>query len=222
MILALETATNVCSVAFCDDGGVIHELREEQHGSHSEKLFLFIEELQSKHRFSISDLDAVLVSQGPGSYTGLRISASAVKGLLFQTEVPLFGVNTLASFAMQAMREHPAVENIHSIIDARREHVYYQQFTATPLESDDEVSVTPLKELETKVQRYEVIIGTGLERLSKEVRKKAITYGSEAITAKSLIYLYKGGLYKDALRASYQKFDPESFEPRYYTSNQIN
>lgn len=221
MILALETATNVCSVAFCDENGTIHELHEEQRGSHSEKLFLFIEELQSEHQFSIADLDAVLVSQGPGSYTGLRISASAVKGLLFQTEVPLFGVNTLASFAMQAMREHPAVENIHSIIDARRVHVYHQHFTATPLESDDKVSVIPIKELEKKVQCYDVIIGTGLERLDEEVRKKAITYGSEAITAKSLIYLYKGGLYKDGLRAFYQKHDPESFEPRYYTSNQV-
>ena len=221
MILALETATNVCSVAFCDEDGTIHELREEQHGSHSEKLFLFIEELQDKHQFSIDDLDAVLVSQGPGSYTGLRISASAVKGLLFQTEVPLFGANTLASFAMQAMREHPAAESIHSIIDARRKHVYHQQFIATPLKSDDEVSATPIKEVEQKVQRYDVIIGTGLERLDEEVRKKAITYGPEAITAKSLIYLYQGGLYKDGLKAFYQKDNPESFEPRYYTSNQV-
>ena len=221
MILALETATNVCSVAFCDEDGTIHELREEQHGSHSEKLFLFIEELQNNHQFSIDDLDAVLVSQGPGSYTGLRISASAVKGLLFQTEVPLFGANTLASFAMQAMREHPAAESIHSIIDARRKHVYHQQFIATPLKSDDEVSATPIKEVEQKVQRYDVIIGTGLERLDEEVRKKAITYGPEAITAKSLIYLYQGGLYKDGLKAFYQKDNPESFEPRYYTSNQV-
>ena len=221
MILALETATNVCSVAFCDEDGTIHELREEQHGSHSEKLFLFIEELQDKHQFSIDDLDAVLVSQGPGSYTGLRISASAVKGLLFQTEVPLFGANTLASFAMQAMREHPAAESIHSIIDARRKHVYHQQFIATPLKSDDEVSATPIKEVEQKVQRYDVIIGTGLERLDEEVRKKAITYGPEAITAKSLIYLYQGGLYKDGLKAFYQKDNPESFEPQYYTSNQV-
>lgn len=222
MILALETATNVCSVAFCNEDGQIFEKRIEQRGSHSEQLFLFIEELQQKHGFVISELDAVLVSEGPGSYTGLRISASAVKGLLFQTEVPLFGVNTLASFAMQAMREHPAAESIHSIIDARRVHVYHQKFIATPLESADEVSVTPIKELEQKVQRYDVIIGTGLERLNEGVLQKAITYGPETITAKSLIYLYKGGLYKDGLRAFYQNIDPELFEPKYYTSNQLS
>lgn len=222
MILALETSTKVCSVAFCDDEGSIFEKRVEQRGTHSEKLFLFIEELQKEHGFSIPDLDAVLVSEGPGSYTGLRISASAVKGLLFQADVPLYGINTLASFAMQAMREHPAAERIHSIINARRVHVYHQHFTASPLQSDDEVSITPIEELEEQVQRYDVIIGTGLERLNEEVREKAITYGTEAIMAKSLIYLYQGGLYKDGLRGFYEKIDPESFEPKYYTSNQVS
>jgi len=221
MILALETATNVCSVAFCDDEGTVTEKRTEERGSHSEQLFLFIEELQKEHEFSIADLDAILVSQGPGSYTGLRISASAVKGLLFQLEVPLYGVNTLASFAMQALREYPAAKKIHSIIDARRVHVYHQQFTASPLQSDNEVSVTPIEEMEELVQRYDVIIGTGLERFNEEVRKKAITYGPDAITAKSLIYLYQAGLYKDGLRVFYEKIDPESFDPQYYTSNQV-
>lgn len=222
MILALETSTKVCSVAFCDDEGSVFEKRVERRGTHSEKLFLFIEELQKEQGFSIPDLDAVLVSEGPGSYTGLRISASAIKGLLFETDVPLYGMNTLASFAMQALREYPAAERIHSIINARRVHVYHQQFTATPLKSDDEISITPIEEMEILVERYDVIIGTGLERLSEEVRKKATTYGTEAITAKSLIYLYQGGLYKDGLRAFYEKLDPESFEPKYYTSNQVS
>ncbi len=85
MILALETATNVCSVVFRDDDGLMHEKRIEKRGTHSEQLFLFIEDLMDEHGFFISALEAVLVSEGPGSYTGLRISASAVKGLLFQS-----------------------------------------------------------------------------------------------------------------------------------------
>jgi tRNA A37 threonylcarbamoyladenosine modification protein TsaB len=123
---------------------------------------------------------------------------------------------------MQALREYPAADKIHSIINARRVHVYHQQFTASPLKSDDEVSVTPIEKMEELVQRYDVIVGTGLERLDEEVRKKAITYGSEAITAKSLIYIYKAGLYKKGLKVFYEKSDPESFEPKYYTSNQIS
>lgn len=219
MILALETATNVCSVAFCDEHGTVHERRTEQRGSHSEQLFLFIEALQKEHGFSIGDLDAVLVSEGPGSYTGLRISASAVKGLLFQHSVPLVGVNTLSSFAMQGHQEHPKAQKIHSIIDARRVHVYHQQFRFQDdiLTTDDEVEVLPIKAFEKMLQSGEVVIGTGLNRISEEALGKARTFDESAITAKSLIALYQAG-FDDF----YQEEDPESFEPKYYTSNQVS
>lgn len=219
MILALETATDVCSVAYCDELGNIYEQWTGEQGSHSEKLFLFVKTLQDKHDFSIGDLDAVLVSEGPGSYTGLRISASAVKGFLFQTEVPLFGINTLAAFATQAYQKHPQVQQIHSIIDARRVHVYHQQFNFFDgkLSSQDEVEVTPIEVFEKMVHEGDVIIGTGLHRIKDQVLDKAKVFGNEAISAKSLISLYRGG-YDDFFRRE----DPENFEPRYYTSNQVN
>lgn len=218
MILALETATNVCSVAFCDKDGTVHERRTKQRGSHSEQLFLFVEALQKEHGFSIGELDAVLVSQGPGSYTGLRISASAVKGLLFQHSVPLVGIDTLASFAMQAHQQHPKTQIIHSIIDARRVHVYHQQFLFqnNVLTTDDEVEVLPIKAFEKMLQSGDVVIGTGLNRISEEVLGKAQTFDNSAITAKSLIALYQAGF-----NDFYQEEDPESFEPKYYTSNQV-
>lgn len=218
MILALETATRVCSVAFCNEEGALFEKRLEKRGSHSEKLFLFIEELQDEHDFNIKDLEAVLVSQGPGSYTGLRISASAVKGLLFQSEVPLYGINTLASFARQGMQKKPSVQTIHSIIDARRVHVYHQQFTTDGdrLSAEDEVEVIPIKALEAMVREGDMIIGTGLDRVGDEILKNAVTLGTEAITAKSLISLYKGG-FENFISLT----DPESFDPKYYTSNQV-
>ncbi len=220
MILALETATKVCSVAFYDGEGTISEKRIEQRGTHSEQLFLFIEELQEEHHFVLSDLDAVLVSEGPGSYTGLRISASAVKGLLFQSEVPLYGINTLASFAMQALKEESSVNTIHSIIDARRVHVYHQKFSVSDkqIHTDDEVEVIPIKALESMVHSDDVIVGTGLQRIDKLAREKARrTFGPEAISATSLIKLYQAGLTKFV-----NEVDPEAFEPKYYTSNQVN
>ncbi|WP_440999554.1 tRNA (adenosine(37)-N6)-threonylcarbamoyltransferase complex dimerization subunit type 1 TsaB [Fodinibius sp. SL11] len=219
MILALETATDVCSVAFCDEHGNIHERRTEQRGSHSEQLFLFIEALKDDHNFSVRDLDAVLVSEGPGSYTGLRISASAVKGLLFQTEVPLYGINTLASFAMQAHQKYPNAQTIHSIIDARRVHVYHQQFLFQEgaLKTDDEVEVLPIEAFEKMLQSGNVVIGTGLDRISEDALHKTQTLDQSVITAKSLIALYQSGV-----DDFYQKEDPEAFEPKYYTSNQVN
>ena len=218
MILALETATDVCSVA-CDDKGTVYERRTEQRGSHSEQLFLFIEELKDMHGFSIPDLDVLLVSEGPGSYTGLRISASAVKGLLFQLQVPLVGVNTLASFAMQAHQKYPKAKRIHSIIDARRVHLYHQQFYMKDdtLRTDDEVEVLPIKVFEQMVQSDDVVTGTGLGRISEKVRNKVHTFKKTSITAKSLIALYKAGA-----DDFYQDENPQSFDPKYYTSNQVN
>ncbi len=219
MILALETATNVCSVAFCDESGVVHERHTNKRGTHSEQLFLFIEELKKEHQFSVGDLDAVLVSQGPGSYTGLRISASAVKGLLFGTDVPLYGINTLASFAMGAHDEYPKAERIHSIIDARRVHVYHQQFKINDdeLTSEDEVEVIPIEAFEKMVRSGDAIIGTGLKRIDQSVLKNVRTFGADEISATSLIMLYRA-VFSDF----YQQEDPESFEPKYYTSNQVN
>ncbi|MDZ7682374.1 MAG: tRNA (adenosine(37)-N6)-threonylcarbamoyltransferase complex dimerization subunit type 1 TsaB [Fodinibius sp.] len=218
MILALETATKVCSAAFCDADGAVHEQRVEQRGTHSEQLFLFIEELQQEHDFAIPDLDAVLVSEGPGSYTGLRISASAVKGLLFQSEVPLYGCNTLASFAVQAMQQQPGASTIHSIIDARRVHVYHQEFRIRngALTTNDEVEVIPIKALEKMLRgAADILIGSGTDRIDEAVREKAMTFGPESITATSLIALYQNGFDQ-----FYNQVDPESFEPKYYTSNQ--
>lgn len=219
MILALETATNVCSVAFCDEKGEVYELRTDERGTHSEQLFLFIEQLQQEHGLRIADLDAVLISEGPGSYTGLRISASAVKGLLFQLNIPLFGVNTLASFAMQVHQQESKAKHIHSIIDARRVHVYHQQFKYVDgkLSSKDEVEVIPIKAFEKMVRTGDVVIGTGLNRIAQEALNKVQILDKSAITAKSLIALYKAGFHD-----FYQKENPELFEPKYHTSNQVD
>lgn len=219
MILALETATNVCSVAFCNADNAIFEKRAVGRGTHSEKLFLFIEELQKEHEFSVSDLDAVLVSEGPGSYTGLRISASAVKGLLFQSEVPLFGINTLASFAMSMTDNTSGQRTIHSIIDARRVHLYHQKFTFSEeeLRSDDEVEVIPIEAFEKMLRKNDAVVGTGIKRVNEQLLSKADVMGPEAITAKSLIALYQAG-FSNFLR----QIDPEAYDPKYYTSNQIS
>ncbi|NGP89276.1 tRNA (adenosine(37)-N6)-threonylcarbamoyltransferase complex dimerization subunit type 1 TsaB [Aliifodinibius halophilus] len=216
--MAIETATNVCSVAFCDDDRSIYEQRIEERGTHSETLFQFIDKLKQEHDFTITDLEAVLISQGPGSYTGLRIGASAVKGLLFQTEVPLYGVNTLASFAMRAVQQNPNAKKIHSVIDARRVHLYHQQFDYKDelLTTNDEVEVIPIEAVENMVRKDDIIIGTGLERIDKQVKEKASNYGPEELTAESLILLYQS-----KFEDFFEEVNPASFDPKYYTSNQV-
>ncbi|HAC16280.1 MAG TPA: tRNA (adenosine(37)-N6)-threonylcarbamoyltransferase complex dimerization subunit type 1 TsaB [Bacteroidetes bacterium] len=90
-------------------------------------MFTRAQDLLSGNGLAISELDGILLGVGPGSYTGLRVAASAVKGMLFGQEVPLYGVNTLAGFAA-GMNEFTGEYTVHVIIDARRTHVYTQSF----------------------------------------------------------------------------------------------
>lgn len=121
-ILCLETATTNCSVALSIDGEVV-ALREEnnQKYSHSENLHVFIEEVLAEATFEKRKLDAIAVSKGPGSYTGLRIGVSAAKGLCFALDIPLLSTPTLEVLARQAKGNNAYVI---PMLDARRMEVY--------------------------------------------------------------------------------------------------
>jgi tRNA threonylcarbamoyl adenosine modification protein YeaZ len=219
LILAIETATDVCSVAFENDAGEIFESRAESRGSHSEKLFLFIKALMDEHEFTINDIEAVLVSEGPGSYTGLRIAASGVKGLLFGADTELYGVQTMASFAMAALEAEPSASRIHAIIDARREHVYHQPFTIKDeaLEASGELGTVAIASFENTVQPGDVIVGTGMDRLDNKLIPKVRCFGKETISARSLIQLY----HRKDRQSLLQKVSAAEFDPKYYTSKQV-
>lgn len=121
-ILNIETATKNCSVAIAKDGETIicKEIADEGY-SHAEKLHVFIEEIIAESGISVHDLVAVAVSQGPGSYTGLRIGVSAAKGLCFALNIPLIAVDTLQTLASQAKVSDG---KIIPMLDARRMEVY--------------------------------------------------------------------------------------------------
>ena len=99
MILCLETATPSCSVALVHNGEVLACEEEPKGQNHSEKLTLFIDSVMKKAGVSYDELDAVAVSMGPGSYTGLRIGVSTAKGICYAVSKPLVAVNTLESMA---------------------------------------------------------------------------------------------------------------------------
>lgn len=126
-ILCIETATTVCSVALLQDGEVVGLRETEKKNSHAEVITPFIQELFEAHRLDVGDLDAIAVSKGPGSYTGLRIGVSTAKGLCYAGSIPLIAVNTLHSLAAGAIGKNtdPA-ENLLfcPMIDARRMEVY--------------------------------------------------------------------------------------------------
>ena len=125
-ILNIETATKNCSVSLSKNGQTValKELSEEQF-NHAEKLHLFVKEILASESISFADLNAVAVSKGPGSYTGLRIGVSAAKGLCYALNIPLIAVDTLAVLA-----EKISIDSgmIVPMIDARRMEVFTQMF----------------------------------------------------------------------------------------------
>ena len=125
ILLHLETATTVCSVSLSVDGQLqaIEELNDGF--THAENLVSFCNSVLKKSNFSFTDLHAVAVSKGPGSYTGLRIGVSAAKGFCYALNIPLIAINTLQHIAMQISSLH---ENENALfcpmLDARRMEVY--------------------------------------------------------------------------------------------------
>ncbi len=125
LILHLETASPVCSVALSRDG-VLLGLRESSgEKSHATRLTLFIEELLSTNDLMVSSLDAISLGMGPGSYTGLRIGTSVGKGLAYGAGKPLIGIPTLQALAAGFLADHPETEGfLCPMLDARRMEVY--------------------------------------------------------------------------------------------------
>ena len=125
LILNIETATKVCSVAIGEDGKVIAEAETRGQQSHAGNLTLLIEQCLKEIGQSLSDLDAIAVSHGPGSYTGLRIGLSTAKGMCYALEKPLITVNTLAALANVTKMRFPHENAVYCpMIDARRMEVY--------------------------------------------------------------------------------------------------
>lgn len=134
MILCLETATPVCSVAL-NDGCCTIALREtEGQNAHSEKITNFIREVMETANIGYNQLDAVAVSKGPGSYTGLRIGVSTAKGICYAADLPLMAVDTLEAMAygMKAKLGSQMSDSdlLIPMIDARRMEVYAAIFDA--------------------------------------------------------------------------------------------
>ncbi len=122
LILSLETATTNCSVALSNNGKTIAIKEDNDKGySHAERLHVYIDAVLKEAGVNAKDLDAIAVSKGPGSYTGLRIGVSAAKGLSYALEKPLISIPTLEALSQQVKNDDGVIV---SMLDARRMEVY--------------------------------------------------------------------------------------------------
>ena len=136
MIICIETATNICSVALCNSAGPISLRESNESKSHASILTIFIMEIFKEKGIVATDLKAIAVSKGPGSYTGLRIGVSVAKGIAYAASIPLIGIETTLSMfhgISESLKDsQEAVDNplFCPMLDARRMEVYYAIYDA--------------------------------------------------------------------------------------------
>jgi tRNA threonylcarbamoyladenosine biosynthesis protein TsaB len=124
IVLGLETSSRVCAVGLADDHGPLNNKAIVAGTIHSEKLLSLIESLLEENHLKLSQVEAIAVSSGPGSFTGLRIGFSAAKGLCFSTGKPLIVVSTFQALAHSAFQSIASAENILVALDAKKGDFY--------------------------------------------------------------------------------------------------
>ncbi len=128
MILNIETSSSICSVALSEGEKIIAEKHTYEANSHSKLLAKFIDNLLKEQQIRVKDLEAIAVSEGPGSYTGLRIGVSTAKGLCYASGLPLIAIDTLQIMCINLIENYKQKIDSQSILcpmlDARRMEVY--------------------------------------------------------------------------------------------------
>ena len=197
-ILHLETATKVCSVALSNNGNVVSLKESISDGFiHSEALTLFIEDVMAEANVSLSNLCAISVSSGPGSYTGLRIGLSTAKGLCFALNIPLISVETLSALK-ELVQNEP--HSIIPMLDARRMEVYAQVFASdgTVIKALDAIELD-----ETSFLEFEpfIVLGDGAKKCKEMWGHRNITWNENLLCSA-----------KGQASIAFEKFQHKEFE----------
>lgn len=165
-ILLLETATQICSVALEHDGTIINEIHSDEPNAHSSKLAVFIDKIMKDEFLATHKLDAVCVSSGPGSYTGLRIGVSSAKGLCYALDIPLLSVPTLQNMASLYFAQHPEYNGlVCPMIDARRMECYTAIFGRSGIVKETAAEVIEEGIYDEWFEKNQIVfIGDGAEK----------------------------------------------------------
>lgn len=166
-ILALETSTRAGSVALAEDENLLAEYTLNILSTHSERLLTSIDQILKDTKLTLNEIDGFAVSQGPGSFTGIRIGISTVKGLALATGKKIAGVPTLDVLAFNLVHT-PQI--ICPIIDAKKDEVYTALYrgevTGTLKKLTEDLTLKP-KELLLKIKEPAIFLGDGIERYRK-------------------------------------------------------
>lgn len=193
LILGIETATTICSVALSKDGQQIAIKEEGGSYSHAEKLTPFIEAVLQEANMSLKEIDAIAVSKGPGSYTGLRIGTSTAKGLCYALNIPLISVSTLQAMAKKVSESlnNPSKNTLLCpMIDARRMEVYTALYN-TQNEVVDSITakiITPTSFQEYTQENSILYFGDGAKKCNELLKaNEQLSYMDEGFPSASYI-----------------------------------
>jgi tRNA threonylcarbamoyladenosine biosynthesis protein TsaB len=196
-------------VSLAEKGKVLYEVRKDEGYAHAENLHLFIEENLKKTGMKVSQLQAIAVSKGPGSYTGLRIGVSAAKGLSYSLKIPLISVDTLQIMSAGILHRTKNFSGYYCpMIDARRMEVYTAVYDAELRQSSDVEALIIAEENLSKFIGYEPIyfFGDGMEKCREILSSVKGSNFLEDVKPRA----------SDMSQLSFQKFIDEDFENTAY------
>ena len=194
ILLNIETSAQLCSVCISKGAEVIAIQESAERLVHAAKITQFIEECTQQAQISLKDLDAVVLSKGPGSYTGLRVGSSVAKGICYALNKPLIGINTLRQIA-HATHQKLGLEAVYCpMIDARRMEVYSAQYSA----NNEELVATQAIIIEENsfdelLKTIDVLVlsGDGADKCKTVIQSEQIIYDDTQCSARFLVPLGK-------------------------------
>ncbi|GAB1448098.1 tRNA (adenosine(37)-N6)-threonylcarbamoyltransferase complex dimerization subunit type 1 TsaB [Bacteroidota bacterium] len=175
LILLLESSGEKCSVGLAKDGKLIGLKEITQPNQHASQLQILVQEVLNQHKLGMEHLNAIAVSKGPGSYTGLRVGVSAAKGYCFGLDIPLIGISTLEALTFSAIASDYQADSLYlPMIDARRMEVFCQLRTAN---NEAIHEAAPLILEESSFSGYEqpiLCFGSGARKFVTQFSKSGI------------------------------------------------
>ncbi len=211
-ILAIDTSSKICSVSILEDKQVLIEKHNDDEKTHSQKLMPLIDETFQESNLTLDNIDLLACSQGPGSFTGIRIGISTVKAFADVKHIPIIGVTSLESLSYNIKTEGL----IASIIDAKHDNVYFALFELannkyklvhSPISDDINTIITLLKQYSNKI----TFVGDGAV-VHQELLKKEFENCNFANDTENTQTSISIGL------SAYDKYNESNYEPVYTLS----
>jgi len=219
LILNIETATDICSIALAEGKELLAMEESAETYKHASNITILLDRCMKKAGKKLADLDALALSSGPGSYTALRVGASTAKGICYALDIPLIAVDTLQSLALASLGQAPGEESLLCpMIDARRMEVYTALFN-TGLKK-----IKPLQALIVEKNSFDaffekgislVFSGNGAPKCKAVLRDERAVFSPQICSARHLIPL-------SAEAFSHKRFvDAAHYSPNYFKAPNI-